>query len=90
MTIQKLQFNPGIDREGTAYDSEGGWFDCNLVRFRAGRPEEFGGWEKITSNSYLGTVRALHNWIANDGTKYLGFGSTLLLKRSMNYNVKKF
>tara|TARA_R100001440_G_scaffold72324_1_gene96011 strand:+ start:1540 stop:3399 length:1860 start_codon:yes stop_codon:yes gene_type:complete len=77
MTIQKLQFNPGIDREGTAYDSEGGWFDCNLVRFRAGRPEKFGGWEKITPSTYLGTVRALHNWIANDGTKYLGLGSNL-------------
>ena len=77
MTIQKLQFNPGIDREGTAYDSEGGWFDCNLVRFRAGRPEKFGGWEKRTSSTYLGTVRGLHNWIANDGTKYLGLGSNL-------------
>ena len=76
MAIQKLSFAPGIDREGTAYDSEGGWFDCNLVRFRAGRPEKFGGWEKITPSTYLGTVRALHNWIANDGTKYLGLGST--------------
>jgi hypothetical protein len=79
MTIQKLQFNPGIDREGTEYDSEGGWFDCNLVRFREGRPEKFGGWQKKdgSSNSYLGTVRALHNWIALDGTKYLGLGSHL-------------
>jgi hypothetical protein len=77
MTIQKLQFNPGIDREGTAYDSEGGWFDCNLVRFRAGRPEKFGGWAKRGTNTYLGTVRALHNWIALDGTKYLGLGSHL-------------
>ncbi len=81
MAIQKLSFAPGIDREGTAYDSEGGWFDCNLVRFRAGRPEKFGGWEAQPSTAtkieYLGTVRALHNWIANDGTKFLGLGSHL-------------
>ena len=76
MPLQKAIFKPGINREGTDYDNEGGWFDCNLVRFRAGRPEKFGCWEKITSSSYLGTVRALHNWIANDGTKYLGLGST--------------
>ena len=38
----KTIFRPGInDREGTAYDNEGGWFDCNLVRFRKGRPEKF-------------------------------------------------
>jgi hypothetical protein len=47
------------------------------VRFRAGRPEKFGGWAKRGTNTYLGTVRALHNWIALDGTKYLGLGSHL-------------
>ena len=77
MAIQKLSFNPGIDREGTAYDSEGGWFDCNLVRFRFGRPEKFGGWQKITTNTYEGTPRALHNWISNTGEKYLGLGTHL-------------
>tara|TARA_R100001129_G_scaffold176411_1_gene150378 strand:+ start:573 stop:2417 length:1845 start_codon:yes stop_codon:yes gene_type:complete len=77
MAIQKLSFAPGIDREGTAYDSEGGWFDCNLVRFRFGRPEKFGGWQKITTNTYLGTPRALHNWISNTGEKYLGIGTHL-------------
>jgi hypothetical protein len=77
MAIQKLSFAPGIDREGTAYDSEGGWFDCNLVRFRFGRPEKFGGWQKITTDTYLGTPRALHNWISNTGEKYLGIGTHL-------------
>ena len=77
MPLQKITFRPGINREGTAYDNEGGWFDCNLVRFRKGRPEKFGGWEKLTSNTYLGTVRALHPWIALEGTKYLGLGSHL-------------
>ena len=77
MAIQKLSFNPGIDREGTNYDSEGGWFDCNLVRFRFGRPEKFGGWQKITTNTYEGTPRALHNWISNTGEKYLGLGTHL-------------
>ena len=76
MPLQKLVFKPGINREGTDYDNEGGWFDCNLVRFRKGRPEKFGGWEKETSNTYLGTARALHAWISLGGTKYLGLGTT--------------
>ena len=76
MPLQKLTFRPGINREGTAYDNEGGWFDCNLVRFRKGRPEKFGGWEKLTVNTYLGTARALHPWISLEGTKFLGLGTT--------------
>jgi len=76
MPLQKLTFRPGINREGTAYDNEGGWFDCNLVRFRKGRPEKFGGWQKLTTNTYLGTARALHPWISLAGTKYLGLGTT--------------
>ena len=77
MPLQKTVFRPGINREGTAYDNEGGWFDCNLVRFRKGRPEKFGGWEKVTDNTYQGTARALHAWIALEGTKYLGVGTHL-------------
>ena len=77
MPLQKLVFRPGINREGTAYDNEGGWFDCNLVRFRKGRPEKFGGWEKLSSATYLGTARALHGWISLGGTKYLGIGTHL-------------
>jgi hypothetical protein len=77
MPLQKTTFNPGINREGTAYDNEGGWFDCNLVRFRAGRPEKFGGWSKLLSATYQGTARALHNFISLAGTKYLGIGTHL-------------
>ena len=77
MPLQKTVFRPGINREGTAYDNEGGWFDCNLVRFRKGRPEKFAGWEKNTDSTYLGTARALHAWIALEGTKYLGIGTHL-------------
>tara|TARA_R100000773_G_scaffold34484_1_gene29480 strand:+ start:122 stop:1993 length:1872 start_codon:yes stop_codon:yes gene_type:complete len=76
MPLQKLIFRPGINREGTAYDNEGGWFDCNLVRFRKGRPEKFGGWEKVSTSTYEGTTRALHGWISLSGTKYLGLGTT--------------
>ena len=76
MALQKAIFKPGINREGTDYDNEGGWFDCNLVRFRKGRPEKFGGWAKDSLSTFLGTCRALHPWIALSGTKYLGLGTT--------------
>jgi hypothetical protein len=73
--LQKFIFNPGINREGTSYTAEGGWYDGNLVRFRKGFPEKIGGWEKDTSNSYLGTGRAIHSWVTVAGTKLLGLGT---------------
>ena len=77
MPLQKFLFKPGINKEGTAYSNEGGWFDSNLVRFRKGLPEKIGGWAKSVANSFLGTGRALDGWVALDGTKYLGLGTNL-------------
>ena len=79
MPLQKFLFNPGIDKEGTAYTAEGGWFDGNLIRFRKGFPEKIGGWAKNTLNTYLGTGRKLHAWVNLQGTKYLGIGTRLKL-----------
>ena len=76
MPYAKYIFKPGIDREGTDYSNEGGWYDANLVRFRKGRPEKIGGWQKQTPNYYLGTGRALHGWVDLAGTHYLGLGTT--------------
>ena len=76
MPLQKYIFKPGIDREGTDYSNEGGWFDANLIRFRKGRPEKIGGWIKASSSTYLGIARALHAWIDLAGTRYLGLGTS--------------
>lgn len=77
MPLLKLLFNPGINNESTSYASEGGWFDCDKVRFHLGRPEKFGGWEKYSSSTYLGSARRLHNWVALDGADYMGVGTHL-------------
>jgi len=77
MPLTKLQFRPGINRETTSYSNEGGWFDMDKVRFRFGFPEKMGGWEKTSNTFFLGTCRALHPWVALDGTLYLGVGTHL-------------
>jgi hypothetical protein len=76
MPLQKFLFKPGINKEGTAYSNEGGWFDSNLVRFRKGLPEKIGGWSKASSASFKSTGRALHAWVNLAGTKFIGLGTT--------------
>ena len=77
MSLTKLVFRPGINRETTAYANEGGWWDCDLVRFRAGKPETIGGWTRFTSTTFLGTCRSLFSWLALDGTVLVGAGTNL-------------
>lgn len=77
MALSKIQLRPGIDKESTSYANEGGWYDCDKVRFRKGVPEKIGGWEKLNNNTFLGTCRAIHPWISLSGTEYLGLGTNL-------------
>ena len=77
MALTKLQIKPGINRDVTAYSNEGGWVDGDKIRFRLGFPEKIGGWEKFSEATYQGSARALKNWIALDGSDYLGLGTHL-------------
>ena len=76
MPLSKLNFKPGINKEETDYSNEGGWVDGDKIRFRKGRVEKIGGWEKLSSDTLIGSARALHSWISLGGNKFLGIGTT--------------
>jgi len=76
MALQKIQLRPGIFREGTNYSNQGGWYDCNKIRFRAGLPEKMRGWQKSTTNTFLGTARSLLSWSTLTGQNYIGVGTS--------------
>jgi hypothetical protein len=75
--LQKLQFRPGINREGTTLSNEGGWFDGDKIRFRSGYPEKIGGWAVVSYNTFLGVCRSLWNWITLKGYNLVGVGTNL-------------
>jgi hypothetical protein len=87
MPLQKLQFRPGINREGTTLANEGGWFECDKIRFRSGFPEKLGGWVKDSgvatatlqppSGSFWGVCRSMWNWNSLAGANYLALGTNL-------------
>lgn len=77
MPLTKLQFRPGFVKDTTAYTNEGGWLDGNKVRFTLGFPEKIGGWQKLSSNSFLGTCRALLPWFDLDGARRTGVGTNV-------------
>ena len=75
MPLQKLQFRPGLNREGTNYSNEGGFYDGDKIRFRSGFPEKIGGWVQASNNTFIGTCRVLWNWVTLAGANLLGIGT---------------
>jgi len=77
MPLQKLQFRPGVNREGTTLANEGGYYDCDKVRFRSGFPEKIGGWAALSYNTFLGVCRSLWNWVTLRSYNLMGVGTNL-------------
>ena len=77
MPLQKLMLKPGVNKENTRYTNEGGWYDCDKIRFRQGTPEKIGGWSQISGYTYAGTCRSLWSWASLNGIVYVGVGTYL-------------
>jgi hypothetical protein len=75
--LRKLQLKSGVNREGTRYSTEGGWFSCDKIRFRSGQPEKIGGWQQVTNSQFLGICRSLWAWSSLGGARYVGLGTNL-------------
>jgi len=77
MPLKKIVLKPGVNRENTRYTTEGGWYDCDKIRFRQGTPEKIGGWQRISSNTFLGVCRSLSNWVTLGGVNIVSLGTNL-------------
>jgi hypothetical protein len=79
MSFLKLVFKPGINRDQTNYSGEGGWSDGDKIRFFSGFPQKLGGWQKTTSETFIGVCRQVWNWITSFTDNFLGVGTDIKL-----------
>jgi hypothetical protein len=77
MPLQKLKFNPGVDRENTRYAAEGGWYETDKVRFRRGMPQKIGGWVRLSAATFLGVCRSMLNWVTLQQQNLVSVGTNL-------------
>lgn len=75
MSFSKLKFRPGIVRDQTNYANEGGWFECDKIRFFSGYPQKIGGWVKATSEQFIGTCRQMWSWVTSLTDNLLALGT---------------
>ena len=66
---------PGVWANGTAYEAKGRWNDSNLVRWKNGRLQPLGGWEKAIGATLSGVGRAMLAWKDYSGTQWLAIGT---------------
>jgi len=81
--LKAIPMRPGIDRDTTEYGAEGGWVDCDKIRFRGDRAEKIGGWvretlqsnREPTSDLFTGVARDLITWNDLQFNKYIAVGT---------------
>jgi hypothetical protein len=76
MPLQKLQFKPGVNRDQTNYTNEGGWYECDKIRFRSGYPQKMGGWLRFGTITLKGICRQMFNWITSFSDNLLALGTS--------------
>ena len=87
MPLQKLQFRPGLNKDQTNYSNEGGWFECDKVRFRSGYPQKIGGWLRYGIFTVVGICRQTFNWVTTASNNYLALGTSKKLYIEAGQNL---
>jgi hypothetical protein len=77
--LQKIGFQPGINKQITDTGAEGQWTDCDNVRFRYGIPEKIGGWKQLGDSNLTGAGRGLHHFVNSLARKYAIIGTNRIL-----------
>jgi len=77
--LQKIGFQPGINKQITPTGAESQWIDCDNVRFRYGTPEKIGGWKQLGDDALTGAGRGLHHFVNSKARKYAIIGTNRIL-----------
>lgn len=88
MPLQKLQFKPGVNRDQTNYTNEGGWYQCDKIRFRSGYPQKIGGWLRYGTFTIIGVCRQMFNWITTASDNIMALGTSKKLYLEVGGNLR--
>ena len=87
MALSKLQFKPGLNRDQTNYAGEGGFYECDKIRFRSGFPQKIGGWLRYGTFTLAGICRQMFNYITTNLDNIMAYGTTEKLYLEIGENL---
>ena len=76
MAFTKLKFRPGLNRDQTTTAAEGGWYECDKIRFLSSYPEKIGGWVSVYAQIILGVCRQIFNYATSRSDNLLFYGTS--------------
>jgi len=68
MPLLPIALPPGLERNGTPYESTRKWWDMNLMRWVSGSARPLGGWVRKTETPLADAIRRFWTWRNNDNT----------------------
>lgn len=75
MSLFPIDLPSGVYRNGTQQQSQGRYYDTDLVRFMDGTLRPIRGWRQRGEDSVEGKARAIINWRDNDGVAWIAIGT---------------
>lgn len=79
MALVKLELPPGMLQVGTVYQSQGRWYDGNLVRWQLDGEvyalQPVGGWASRLTVALTGKCRCIWPWVDNDMVRWAAYGT---------------
>jgi hypothetical protein len=85
--LQRISFKPGVNRDQTNYAGEGGFFECDKIRFRSGFPQKIGGWTRTGVFTLVGICRQMFNYITSFSDNILVLGTSAKLYLEVGTNL---
>jgi len=71
-----IKLIPGVDTQKTLTDNSAGISVSQMIRYKEGLVQTYGGFQTYISGSINSTIRDLHPWQDVNGNKHLGVGAT--------------
>jgi len=87
MPLSRIQFKPGLNRDQTNYAGEGGFYECDKIRFRSGFPQKIGGWLRYGVFTLVGICRQMYNYITSASDNILALGTSAKLYLEVGSNL---
>lgn len=79
MPMQSVNLRPGVNVEKSLSANEAGVSQSQLIRYKDGMVQAYGGWAQYVPFTFGSTIRELHAWQDIAGVKHLGVGATASL-----------
>ena len=76
MPMLAVQLKPGVDTQQTPTLNSAGIYQSQLIRYKDGLVQSYGGCQPFIGTSIPSTVRSLHAWLDSDNESWLSAAAT--------------